>query len=264
MKHLVRLQPTQPIKAGDRLLGGEKPLVCIPLVGKNEDEILAEAKNVPFIAPDIIELRIDAWDFVEDVKKSVDMIRKVRFVVMTAPIILTCRGAWEGGFKKVSDDSKFEIYAEAVKEKLVDLIDVELIYGKEKIDAVRSLLSGSNTSLIISFHNFESTPAKEEIVSILERQIELGADVAKLAAMPNNEEDVLALLSATLETRRNHPEKPIITMSMGPVGAVSRLVGGLFGSDLTFAVGSKSSAPGQIPVTELRECFSVIHPEHRS
>ena len=77
--------------------------------------------------------------------------------------------------------------------------------------------------------------------------------------MPKSEEDVLAVLSATLAVRRKYPDTPIISMSMGPLGAVTRIVGGLFGSDLTFAVGSQASAPGQIPVNELRKCFEVVH-----
>lgn len=260
MKQVSRLQPRHPIQARSGVLGGERPMVCIPLVGNAREAILAEAKNVPSIAPDIIELRIDAWDFVEDIAASHEMIKEVRNIVGDTPIILTCRGDWEGGFKKVGDEAKFGIYEAAVKDKLVDFIDVELAYGEEKIKNVLALLDGTATSLIVSFHDFKKTPGRDELLSILKQQIAAGAHVAKLAAMPQKEEDVLNLLSATLELRRQFPCIPVITMSMGAVGAVTRLVGGLFGSDLTFAVGSQSSAPGQIPVAELRKCFEVIHP----
>ncbi len=262
MKHVHRLQPTCPIKARSGVLGGEKPMVCIPLVGKDHEAILAEAKNVPSIAPDVIELRVDAWDFIEDTAASLAMVKEVRGIVGETPIILTCRGDWEGGVKKVTDEAKFGLYEAAVKEDLVDFVDMELIYGEEKIKKMLDLLKGKNISLIVSFHNFNETPSREEIISILKKQIAAGANVAKLAAMPQKEEDVINVLSATLEVRREFPAVPMITMSMGPIGAVSRLVGGLFGSDLTFAVGSKSSAPGQIPVADLRQCFEIIHPKH--
>lgn len=262
MKKTKRLQPCKPIKAGSSILGSAVPLVCIPLVGKDENSIMAEAGNIPVIAPDIIELRIDAWNFVEDVPKSVGMIEKVRSIVgRETPIILTCRGDWEGGFKKVGDSAKFTIYAEAVKRGLVDFIDMELKYGQEKISEVLGLLGNSNTHLIVSFHDFQATPSEEELVSIMEREINAGAHVAKLAAMPECEEDVLRILRATLAVRRKYPDVPIITMSMGPTGAVTRLIGGFFGSDLTFAVGSSASAPGQIPVAELRQCFGVVYPK---
>ncbi len=257
----MRLKPKKPIRIRSWTMGGAMPLICIPLVGKSRKEILAEAKNVPEIAPDVIELRIDAWDFVEDVQKSVEMVKEVHAAAGGIPIILTCRGDWEGGYKKVSDEAKFKIYDGAVKGRLVDFIDMELKYGPQKISEVLKSLDGSSVRLIVSFHDFKKTPAKEELISIMSAQIEAGAHVAKLAAMPQAEEDVLTLLEATLAVRRKFADIPIITMSMGGIGAVSRIVGGLYGSDLTFAVGSQASAPGQIPVADLRKCLDVVYPE---
>lgn len=256
----MRLEAGKPIKASKQILGGEKPLVCIPLVGKTREAIISEANNVPVIAPDIIELRIDAWNFIEDVPRSIDMIGEVHKIVGDTPIILTCRGDWEGGFKKVDDGVKFAVYAGAVELAYVDFIDAELKYGGEKLGELLETLRGTKTSLIVSFHDFKATPPKEELFSIIEKEIQVGAHVAKLAAMPQREEDVLSVLEATLAIRRKYPDVPIISMSMGPLGAVTRLVGGVFGSDLTFAVGSKASAPGQIPVAELRKCFGVVYP----
>ena len=54
------------------------------------------------------------------------------------------------------------------------------------------------------------------------------------------------LLAATAEMTDHHPETPVITMSMGPLGAVSRLCGEAFGSAMTFANPGTASAPGQV------------------
>ncbi len=256
----MRPQPNKPIVSRGKILGGPLPLVCIPLVGSSREEIMREAAGIPSIAPDIIELRVDAWEFIEDTAASIAMTREVREAAGELPVILTCRGHWEGGLKKVSDEAKFSLYREAAKEALVDFIDVELVYGDEKIREVLAMIAGSEIHLIVSFHDFEKTPPKEVVFSTLAAQIRAGAHVAKLAAMPRCEEDVLNLLSATLMIRRQYPDIPVITMSMGGIGAVSRAAGGLFGSDLTFAVGSRASAPGQIPVAALKECLAVIHP----
>lgn len=256
----MRLQSNKPIVARGKVLGGPLPLLCIPLVGSTRAEVLKEACNIPSMAPDIIELRADAWEFIEDLSGSIAMIREVREAAGELPIILTCRGHWEGGFKEVSDEAKFSLYREAAKEALVDFIDVELVYGDEKIREVLAMIAENEANLIVSSHYFEKTPPKEVIFSTLAAQIRAGAHVAKLAAMPCCEEDVLSLLSATLMIRRQYPDHPIITMAMGGMGAVTRVAGGLFGSDLTFAVGSKASAPGQIPVDALKDCLAVIHP----
>jgi len=88
-----------------------------------------------------------------------------------------------------------------------------------------------------------------------------GADVTKIVVIPHSEEDVLTFLGCILAFRRAHPEYPIIASGGGPVGAVTRLIGGLFGIDLTFAVGSKASGPGQMPVDAVRQCLEVIYPK---
>jgi len=254
----VRPTPLRPIKTRGKTLGTLKPLICTPLIGSQTPAIYEELQHIIQFTPDIIELRVDAWEFIDDTETSLSTIEKVREKVKDIPIILTCRGHWEGGFKKVSDEAKFSLYEKAVKLGLVDYIDVELAYGEKKIQKIKELLEGTSIYLIVSFHDFKKTPPKEELYSIMASEIKAGAHVAKLAVMPQKEEDVLALLAATLSIRRDFPEVPLITISMGELGSLSRVIGGKFGSDLTFAVGSQESAPGQIPVVKLKQCFDVL------
>jgi 3-dehydroquinate dehydratase-1 len=255
----MRPLPQKPIKAGNVTLGGLVPLVCVPLVGKSRDEVLAEVRNLENVAPDIIELRADAWDCIEDREKSAALLREVRGMAKSLPAILTCRGHWEGGIKEVSESAKDAVYDTAIKEGLVNFVDKELSYGEPKLRALKERANAKGISLIISYHNFERTPSKEFIYSQLARQIHCGADVAKAALMPRSEEDVLRLLSATLAVRRDFPDAPMITMSMGPIGMHSRVIGGFYGSDLTFAVGSAASAPGQIPAARMRSAFELMY-----
>lgn len=51
---------------------------------------------------------------------------------------------------------------------------------------------------------------------------------------------------------------PLISMSMGPYGAMTRLFGWTFGSALTFAVGASSSAPGQVPIEDLNTALAIL------
>lgn len=255
----MRPLPKKPVTACGKTLGGQAPLVCVPLVGKTRDEVLGEARNLSVVQPDIIELRVDAWDCIEDSAKSVALTAEVREIAAGLPIILTCRGHWEGGIKEVSEAAKDALYNEAIGKKLVDFVDRELCYGEVKLRALKDRANANGVALIISYHDFKGTPSKEFIYAQLARQIHSGADVAKIALMPQSEEDVMKVLSATLAVRREFPDTPLITMSMGPLGMHSRLVGGLYGSDLTFAVGSKASAPGQMPVREVRNVFDLLY-----
>jgi 3-dehydroquinate dehydratase-1 len=85
-----------------------------------------------------------------------------------------------------------------------------------------------------------------------------GADVAKLAVMPRSAGDVLRLLEITWEARNRFPRLPLCTMSMGRLGTLSRVAGFLFGSDMAFAVGQETSAPGQIPIAEARALAGTL------
>ncbi|NLL81887.1 MAG: type I 3-dehydroquinate dehydratase, partial [Tissierellia bacterium] len=106
---------------------------------------------------------------------------------------------------------------------------------------------------------FFKTPEKDEIVSRLRKMQNMGADIPKIAVMPQSTEDVLTLLAATNEMHTKYADRPIITMSMGPLGVISRLSGELLGSSMTFGALGALSAPGQIPVDELITTLEILH-----
>ena len=81
--------------------------------------------------------------------------------------------------------------------------------------------------------------------------VEMGADVAKIAVMPQSREDVMTLMEATMEADHSL-DIPVVTMSMGRLGVLSRLAGTLTGSAMTFASVGEASAPGQIPIEQMR------------
>jgi len=110
---------------------------------------------------------------------------------------------------------------------------------------------------VLSFHDFQRTPPVQQLQERFAQAHRLGADVAKVAVMPQSMEDVHRLLAATLQASATLPI-PVISMAMGGLGAVSRLCGGVFGSALTFAVGSAASAPGQMPIEDVRTALAVL------
>jgi 3-dehydroquinate dehydratase-1 len=109
----------------------------------------------------------------------------------------------------------------------------------------------------VSCHDFHATPGSAEMVATLLRAEREGADIAKLAVMPRAPGDVLRLLDATLQAGAAL-RIPLITMSMGALGAMTRICGWQYGSSVTFAVGQRVSAPGQIPIKELRGAMAAL------
>ena len=145
------------------------------------------------------------------------------------------------------------------KSKLVDIVDVELFTGDEFVKEMIEVAHENGVKVIMSNHDFFKTPSKEEIVSRLCKMQELGADIVKIALMPEKEEDVLTVLSATLDMKKNHAKVPVVTMSMGGKGVISRVAGEIFGSDMTFGAVNKVSAPGQLEVGKLVEILKTLH-----
>ena len=141
--------------------------------------------------------------------------------------------------------------------RLVDFIDFEMGNDPEHVRRVRESTRTNGTRLILSYHNFGYTPGVDFMVQRFLEAERLGGDVAKVAVMPRDRQDVLNLLAATLEADTKG-RIPLISMAMGPVGSVTRMIGGVFGSSLSFAVGEGSSAPGQIPIADLNVVYDVI------
>ena len=258
----VRPMPTHPIQAGPTLLGGEQPVICSPLVGKNLEAIKAEAKTVKALNPDMVEVRADYWDFIEDTDKAIEALQAIRNIIGDTPILLTVRVAEERGFKKVGQKPKFDFYKKAAALKLPNLIDVELVYGAETIKNLKKDLNG--VPVVVAYHDLKGTPSSEEIANILKKEIDAGGDVAKIVVKPNSQADVLRFLNGTLEFRTKNPAYPVIASASGQEGRITRLAGGLFGIDLTFASGVKGSNPWQMPVQTVQEINKVIYPVTRS
>lgn len=240
-------------------LGEGMPKICVPLVGKTNEEILEEAKFLKNVKFDLIEWRVDHYENVEDLEKVKEIVKALRDEVKEAVILFTFRSKKEGGEREVSDEYYAELNKVVAQTKLVDLIDVELFTGDEIVKDIVKTAHENDVKVVMSNHDFFKTPAKGEIINRLCKMQDLGADLPKIAVMPNTSEDVITLLAATEEMSTKYANKPIITMSMGSLGLVSRLAGETFGSALTFGAAKAISAPGQISVDKLATILEVIH-----
>lgn len=243
----------------DVKLGEGIPKICVPIIGKTKEELVEEVAALKDISLDVVEWRVDFYENVEDIEKVKEVLADLRELLSNTPILFTFRSKKEGGEKEVSTDYYAQLNKEIAATKLVDLVDVELFTGDEIVKDIVASAHASEVKVVMSNHDFFKTPSQEEIVSRLRKMQELGADLPKIAVMPQSQSDVLVLLSATNEMVQNYAEGPIITMSMAGTGVISRLAGEVFGSALTFGAAKKASAPGQIAVADLRSVLNILH-----
>ena len=238
--------------------GGSGPLICAPLVGKTEDAIFAELAVLLPKRPDVIEWRADFFTSLSDTKAVMRMVAGIVAAAPNLPLIFTIRSGREGGQPiELSDREVVALDAAVSGESGVDYVDCELGNSQKDIEYLRDIAHAAGTKIIGSYHNFDRTPERDFLVAKFIEAESHGLDVAKVAVMPKSMDDVLTLLGATLEGKKRCG-LPLITMSMGGFGAVSRMVGGAFGSALTFAVGRSASAPGQVPIEDLRQVLEIV------
>ena len=254
----MRLQSPCTVTVRHKVIGGPSPLVCLPLVADDTVALIAQAETVVALEPDLVEWRVDRFQDLQTPASAMAALAALRRVLGEIPVIFTCRIITEGGFQPLDAGIRLNIDLAAIASGQIDIIDAEMANDAAMIATIRDASAKAGVKLILSFHDFEKTPDAAVIVEKLRQAQALGADIAKVATMPQTHKDVLTLLEATYEARSGAVRIPIITMSMAGIGAVSRVAGGLFGADVTFAVGAKSSAPGQIPIADLRAAWRAL------
>lgn len=247
------------VKVRNIEIGAGIPKICVPIVGVTREEILAAAENIKSTKADVVEWRVDWYENIFDFTKTEATMQTLREVLGEMPILFTFRTSKEGGEKAIETEAYVELNQNAAKTGLVDLVDVEAFTGDDVVKTVVEIAHENGVKVIASNHDFHKTPAKEEIVSRLRKMQELGADIPKIAVMPQNKKDVLTLLAATEEMVSEYADRPIITMSMSGTGVISRLCGEVFGSALTFGAVGKVSAPGQMRIEDLTTVLGLLH-----
>lgn len=252
------MQPRAINIGGRPLAGGRVPAICAPLVGRNRAALAAEGAAVAAKKPDLLEWRVDFFERIADTAEVVAAGQAVRQAAGGIPILFTRRSQREGGHPiPLSEPQVLALYEAVAQSGSVDAMDFEMENAPADVAQARALTQAHGLPLVLSFHDFQKTPAADELVARFAQAHALGADVAKVAVMPQSLADVHRLLGATLQASESLPI-PVISMAMGALGAVSRLCGGVFGSALTFAVGSTASAPGQMPIEDVRTALAVL------
>lgn len=246
------------IKIKNVEIGKGIPKICIPLTGKNREEIIEEMEIVKKSNPDLIEWRVDFFEESDNPERVCEMLGTINDSFKQIPVLFTFRTKEEGGEKSIMSEDYVKLLKEVSERRLADIVDVQVFWYGEKSEDFIKELKETGAVVLASSHHFEGTPSVREMSDALYTMENRGADIVKLAVMPQSGKDVCALLEATME-RKEHSNKPMITMSMGQSGMLSRICGELTGSCVTFASGKQASAPGQIKVDELKKVLGDIH-----
>lgn len=248
----------EPVLVRGVAIGLGRPKVIVPVLGETLDALLQEAAQVQGTPAQLVEWRVDWFAQARDHTQLLAAAAGLRERLGDLPLLATFRTAGEGGHQAISPEEYQTLVETLAASGLVDLMDLE-VFSDADVPRLIAFCHGRNLPVILSNHDFDKTPPKEELIRRLAYMESLGGDIAKLAVMPQTPEDVLTLLSATW-TRSRTALRPVVTMSMGALGGVSRVTGELFGSALTFGCAGRASAPGQLEAHTLEDMLERLSP----
>lgn len=247
------------VKVRNLIIGEGTPKICVPVTGVTKNDIITEARIVTGLPADLAEWRADWYADIGVPGRPEDILEELRAILGDMPLITTVRTSGEGGRLSIDPHDYSELVIRAVKTGCTDIVDTEAFIDSNGAVASRIIETAhrSAVKVIASFHDFEGTPGKDELVYRMRRMQDLGADIIKIAVMPHSEADVSTLISAAAEMSSQYADRPLVAISMGDQGLVTRINCASWGSSMTFAAATRASAPGQISAAKLKELITA-------
>jgi 3-dehydroquinate dehydratase-1 len=166
---------------------------------------------------DVIEFRMD---------KAENPIEQLEAYDGELPIVATNRNQWFGG--KARDTGRLDTLFAASRFDSVAYVDIELETARAK-EWILEEFRDNDVGLIISHHDFDTTPEKEVLTAIIDQCAGYG-DIAQVAVYPEALSDTLTLLTVLHEATQAGIDAAGI--AMGETGSHTRVVGHIYGSKL--------------------------------
>lgn len=275
---MVGEQAMEQVTVHGCTFGDGIPKICVPIVGRTKEEILDQAQQIrmearrleneyhrPDLRVSMIEFRADFFQQVTDHAALTEVLENLRKIFADRLLLFTYRSEEEGGNLRNdrAESMGTDLYEWVITSGLVDLIDVELMSGNYHVVRTTTRAHEYGVTCVVSYHNFESTPRDDRILDMLRNMEILGGDILKCVSMPRNEFDVRRIMElCTRITRKTLPSHeirhPVVLISMGELGKITRISGRQTGSAFTFAsaVRGNESAPGQLTLSQMFEILS--------
>lgn len=208
--------------------------ICVPIKKKRLADILIRLKKAQKKA-DLVEIWFDEINPTEH-----GSLEKI-FKTATCPLIYKYQGNHDLLTKILPHRPAY--------------IDLDLAVPPAILRLIRK--KSPTTKIIISYHDFKTTPPDKTIQTITKKMLKLRPDIMKIATTANIFFDSLRMLSLVSQTAKKN--QPIIGLCMGRLGQITRSSGHLFGNYLTYAALSPNdaTAPGQLTLAKLHKiCHS--------
>ena len=232
------------------LKGSPFPPICVALGCADAGQLEKLAREACDNGEQFLEIRMD---LVEQAAQAVGVIRRLKERYPEALVIATCRRQPNGGKFRGGVEQQLQLLEEAV-EAGAEAVDVEVETAgaaPERVSVLRV-----RAKLIVSYHNFHSTPP---LAGVWRRLRAVPADAHKLVTMARKPTDNLRVLEAAQSAGRT----PAVVLAMGEEGTPSRILALSRGGAFTYAAppfrpcGDRAAptAAGQVAAWQMRRCY---------
>ncbi len=253
-----RIKMGKQLYVKGKFIGAGRPLICVPVMEESQSDIAGKVRQLVDAGAEMIEWRVDAFAEHASLNAIRDTLSELKPLLKNTIFIYTLRSKEQGGLAELTAEQVYDIHQVGAESHTADFIDVEFFEAENAGREIRQLQK-MGAHVIASHHDFDGTPKPEIMRMLLEQMGQSGADVVKLAVMPQSGQDVLSLLAETDRFHTTYPDRPLVTMSMGALGEITRIAGETFGSCITFGADGRVSAPGQLPADKLAGILDLLH-----
>lgn len=225
---------------------------CMPILAADYSEALNCVDKVIESNCELIEWRLDALNGKVDMEKVINTCRHIKGKT-DKKLIVTLRTARQGGLRDMDPSNYVWMIRRLIDLAKIDFVDIEMANcaGDAQLKMLIRMAKKKGVNVIVSYHDMIYTESAREIYMRLCHMKYLGADLPKVAYMANNEGDVEALVNGA--TTAVSEIGPVIAISMGELGKVTRIEGDKFGSIVNFVKPIGSKADQQKNIGQLDE-----------
>ena len=231
-------------------------MLCVSLGAAEADESLELLKELD-AETTMVEVRVDLLSK-ENIKKNKgsQLVRAAKDAGILS--IATCRSLDETNPNDFSD-ARLGALLDCVSNG-ASYVDVEYEAPTVYVEKVVKRAKQHGVQVVVSFHDYETTPSMSDLEEIVAKCYAMGADVAKVAVMNSSAQDaarVLALYASSEPESKKRPrnERKLVALGMGAHGKITRFACLALGSPFTFCAASDESAtaPGQLSLKTMLE-----------
>ena len=222
--------------------------ICASIPAENPESLRDKINRAFSFGANYIEIRFDFLDL-SDMEESLKIAENIR-----EKAIFTLRTPAEGGKFKANNNDRIEWLKKLAMAKPM-LLDIEYSTIHSN-DDLANYCKTQKIPVLLSWHDFEKTPPKDQLRYILEK-MRVYSNHIKMVTTAINIVDALRIL----DLYENAAESNLIAFSMGEAGIISRIMCTIIGrSPFTYAALEESIAPGQLTVVQMREIYDKISP----